>query len=102
MKKRLDPKVRKAQLIDAALQVAETHGYANMRREDIANHAEVSEGLISLYFNTMPQLRRAVIRHSIRQRNLTVLAQGLVNRDPHALKAPKEIRQAAFASLMGS
>jgi hypothetical protein len=50
----------------------------------------------------MTQLRRDVVRHSIRNRNLTVLAQALVNRDPHALKASKEIKQAAFASMMGS
>lgn len=102
MKKRLKPKDRKNQLVQAALEVAEQYGYNTMRREDIAHHAQVSEGLVSQYLGTMPQLRRTIIRHSIKTRNLSVLAQGIVNRDPHALKAPEDLRQAAVASMMGN
>ena len=97
---RLDPKVRLSEILDASLRMARLHGYRNMTREDIAVAAGCSEGLVSSYLGTMTQVRRAVVRHAIHCKDLTVLAQALAANDPHAMKAPAELRDAAVQSLL--
>jgi len=97
---RLDPKLRKVYILDACLRMARLHGYRNMTREDIALAAECSEGLVSSYLGTMTQVRRAVVRHAIFCKDLTVLAQAIAANDPHAMKAPDHLRDAAVQSLL--
>jgi AcrR family transcriptional regulator len=99
MKKRLDPDLRRVQLIDAALDEAEAVGYSHCTRLGIAQRANVSEGLVSLYFGTMPQLRRQIVRHAVARSRLPIIAQALAAKDPHAQKAPPEVQRAALASL---
>lgn len=97
--KRLDPKDRKAQILDVAVQLAEKIGVAGLRRDAIAEAAGVADGLVSRYFNTMTQLKRAVMRRAVHTENLTIIAQGIATRDPEALKASEELRNKALASL---
>jgi AcrR family transcriptional regulator len=97
--KRLDPTKRKEDILAVAVKRAELLGVANLRRDDIADVAEVARGLVSRYFNTMPQLRRAVMRYAVHNENLSIIAQGLAMRDPEALKASPELRDRAIASL---
>lgn len=70
-----------------------------MTREGIAKVAGCSDALVSAYFNTMTQMRRAVVRNAIVTQDLPVLAQALVLRDPQAMKAPEELRRAAAAQV---
>lgn len=97
--KRLDPKVRKAEILAVAVQRASLLGLAGLRRDDVAQAAGVANGLVTRYFNTMTQLRRAVVRAAIHSENLPLIAQALANRDPDAMKAPEELRKRALASL---
>jgi AcrR family transcriptional regulator len=98
-KKRVSPKLRTKAIIRAALEVAKEHGYAKITREDVADNAGVSLGLITHYFGTMPQLRRAVMRAAVSQEILEVIAQGLANGDDHAKKAPQDLKIKAVAAL---
>jgi AcrR family transcriptional regulator len=96
---RLDPKVRKEQILAVAVARAELLGINGLRRDDVADSAGIARGLVSRYFNTMPQLRRAVMRHAVHHGNLTIIAQGIAMRDPEALKASPELQAKALASL---
>jgi AcrR family transcriptional regulator len=96
---RLDPKERKSQLLDVALLHAQNKGLNGLRRDAIAADAGVSDGLVSRYFNTMKQLRRAVMRAAINRQILPIIAEGIALRDPDALKAPEELRTKALATL---
>lgn len=98
-KRRLDPEVRKEQILDAALDVARVRNYTSITREEIADRAGVSVGLVTKYFSTMPQLKRDVMRAAIRVEALAIIAHGVAIRDPHALKAPADLQQRAVASL---
>ena len=98
---RLAPKDRQASILDAALRMARLHGYQKITRADIALAAECSEALVSSYMGTMVQVRRAVVRAAIKQKDLTVLAQALAAKDSHAQKAPEDLRRAAVAILVG-
>ena len=90
-------------LMGAALAVAARCGYQSMSRDQIAEEAKCSTGLISKYFGTMPQLRRAVMRAAVVRGDRTVLAQGLAAGDPNAHEAgPKAKRDALDALLAGN
>jgi len=101
MRLRLDPKFRKELIILAALRVAEQPGgWANLTRDMVAAEAGCAAATISVHFNTMKQLRRAVMRAAIAKKNLNVLGQGLAMRDECALKADKPLREAAIRAAM--
>lgn len=96
---KLDAKAREAQILAASLKVAETVGYSRVTLQQIADAAEVSKALPLAYFGTMASWRRKVMREAVRLRNLRIVAQGLAAGDPHARKAPPDLRIAALSSL---
>lgn len=96
--KRMTPAARKDQIFAVALKVAERNRYDQMTRDQIATAAGVSVGLISTYFGTMANLRRDIMRHAVKQRILSIVAQGLLANDQYAKRAPEELRRAAFAA----
>lgn len=96
---RLKPDDRKKQILDAALDLAEKQGYAHVTREAIAAAADCAPALVSNYYGTMVSFRRDIMRAAIRERRLPIVAQGLAANDPHAKKAPDDVKQAALESL---
>ena len=84
----------------AALIVAARCGYQTMSREAIAQEAGCSTGLISRYFGTMLQLRRAVMRAAVTRGDQAVLAQGLAARDPNARAASTSAQLDALQELL--
>lgn len=93
--------VRKDQILSAAMTVAAKGNYLTMKRSEIAIEANCAESLVSKYFSTMTQLRRAVMRHAAKGGCNAVLAQGLANKDPQAMKASREDKRLAGQSLLG-
>ena len=92
---------RKAAILLAAMTEAGKHGYAHVTREQIAQRAECAPGLVSFYFGTMVCMKRAIMSEAIRTRNLPIIAQGLADRHPKAMRAPVELRTAAAMTLAG-
>ncbi len=95
----MEPACRKESILDAALKAANKHGFAAMRQKDIAVMAKCGYGTVTLYFNTMTQMRRAVMRAAIKREDLAVIAQGIACGDPDAKKATPELKAKAIASL---
>jgi hypothetical protein len=96
-KSRANPELRKEQILTAALSVASDRGFNKMTRDHIAEAAGVSVGLVSKYFGTMPKLKRDVMRAAIRGEWMEIVAEGLATGDPHARKAPQELKEKAVA-----
>ncbi len=98
---RMTPANRKAAILAAAMTVAASKkiGFSAMRQKDIAEQAECGFGTVTLYFNTMTQMRRAVMREAIKQQDVAIIAQGLGIGDPDAKKAPPELKKKAAALL---
>lgn len=94
-KKRMQPDERREHILAAAIDLARTEGYNRIRRDQIAAHANVSMALVTHYFGTMNQCRRAIMRAAIRDEVLEVIGQGLATGDPHARKAPAELKRRA-------
>lgn len=99
-RKRLKPEHRREEILTAALELSRSEGYHRVTREQIAKRADVAEGLVSHYFGTMVQMRRAIMRAAIAARDLVVLAQGLGLGDPNAKKAPEEMRRSAAGQMV--
>lgn len=94
-------KLRRATILQAAIQLSKKHGYNKITRDQIAELAGVATGTINAYFGTMVKLRRAIMREAIKTQVLEVIAQGLSHGDPHAQKAPAGLKRKALDSLMG-
>jgi len=87
---------RREFLLAAALKVAEKRGYQKVTRELAANEAGVSPGLVQYHFNSMGELRHAMIKEAVRLENIPVLAQALGQLHPDATAAPEELQEKAF------
>jgi len=98
-KKRMRPDDRRDLILKSALELATRGHYTTITRDQIAEHADVSVGLVTRYFGTMPQLKRDVMRAAIRAEALPIIAHGLAIQDPHAQKAPSDLKQRAAALL---
>lgn len=97
---RLKPEVRREQILAAALIIAERDGYNALTRDGIAAQAGVATGQVNHIFNTMTQLRRAVMRAAVNREIKPIIAQGLAIGDGEAHKAPEWLQRAALDSLV--
>ena len=98
--KRLKPDVRKAEILAAAIIVAELKGYTSITRDDIAAAVGISGPGVLYHFKTMTQFRGALMRYAVKQKRLRVIAQGLVLQDPHACRASNELQRQAKDSIV--
>jgi AcrR family transcriptional regulator len=94
-----DTKLRKAQILDAALRLAVKKRYDQITRDEIAAEAGCSSGLITHRYGTMVQLRRDLMRRAVKESVLLVIGQGLAAGDAHARRAPEDVKQKALAAL---
>lgn len=99
-RQRIAPEIRKQQLIDAAVNLAQTVGYHKVTLRAIAELVGVQPSLAVYYFSTMTQLRRAIMRTAIERKIISIIAQGLGAQDIHAHKAPDDLKQQAIEFLM--
>lgn len=97
---KLEARERKAQILAAALALCETVSYTRVTRDQIAEKAGCPPTLVAYHFGTVISLRRDIMREAVRAGCLRVIAQGLALRDPHAMKAPEDLRRRAADSLM--
>lgn len=96
---RLDPKVRKAQMLDCAMAVAAKVGWRRMTRKDIATACHTSDALVTARLGTMEAIRRLVMREAVKRGDTAVLVQGLAERDRGAMRAPEALKAAARLAL---
>ena len=97
---RMKPTERRAEVLEAAVRAAAAHGWQRMTRDDIARVAGTSPGLVSARLGTMEQLRDLVMREAVKREVLEVVAEGVVMRHRHALKAPEDLQQRALARFV--
>lgn len=98
-KSRTHPDLRKNQILNAAIGLAKKQGYYAITRDEVADAAGVSRGLVSRYFGRMDKLKSAVMRAAVEQGVLEIVAQGLANGSPHAKKGPAELKARAVRLL---
>lgn len=99
LRRRYPPEVRREMLLDVGLELAETHNYTNVSAQMVAEKADVTRALVSRYFGTMVQFRRALMRRAVDTERLRVVAQGLACGDAHAVKADDSLKSRALAAI---
>ena len=100
--KRMAPADRREQILDAAVAMAKDAGFQKITRDGIAIRAGVAMGLVTRYFGTMTQLRRAVMRSAVKNEVISVIAEGLAIGDPHAKKAGPELKARVISFISES
>jgi len=85
-------------LLTAAVELAADRGYLNVTRRDLAERVGCSVSLVSHYFDSVGKMRRLILAEAIRTENLTLIAQGIINRDRRVETIPVELKQRALAS----
>lgn len=98
--KRLSKDDRKNDLLQTALDLSVKVGYTNVSRGALATEAGVSNALVTHYFGTMKQLKRAIMRSAIGRSIPEIVAQGLAIGDDNARKAPVELKARAATALV--
>lgn len=101
VKNRADPSLRKDAILTVALKLAEKHGYQKITRDQVASEAGVSAGVINQRFGTMERLRVELMRRAVKTKCLAVIAQGLVAKNPHAMKADADLKEQALGVFSG-
>lgn len=96
---RMAPKDRKTLVLEAAIKTAVKVGWRRMTRADIAKEAEVSDALVTTRLGSMATIRKIVMREAVKRNLSAVIAQGLAERDPIAMKAPDDVKAAARQAL---
>ena len=97
---RLDPEVRKEQIIDTALTLSEKYGYLHVHFEDIAKELEVTTQLVKHYYPTIERVYYALMKKAIVANNCEIIAQGVVNRHPLAMALDTEIKTEAIRAVI--
>lgn len=88
-----------ARILRAAVRLARAHGFRNYSRDEVAALADVAEGSISYRFGNFAKLQDAVIEWAIKQKDLPLIAQGIVAKHPLIKNIPDELRRAACNAL---
>lgn len=99
MTSKQNPADRRKQILDAAVAEAREHGFSRLTRDGVAARCSLAAGTINKYFSTMTVLRRDVMRAAVRLEILPIIAAGVAAGDPHAAKAPQELKRRALDSL---
>ena len=98
-KKRFKGDVRKEQILDTAIILADAGHYTKVTRSDIARELDITPPAVQHHFGTMEQLKRDLMRRAVSVGHARVILQGLVAKDAHALKASDELKEKALACL---
>ena len=93
---------RREQCIEAALELARHKPYWRVARNEIADAVGIAGSVVQWHFGTVKNMRRLIMRAAIAAERLDIIGQGIANQDPHALKAPADLRARALASLGSS
>lgn len=98
-RKRLAPDERAAQILDAAVKLAVRTGWRRLTRDSIATSAKISTGLVSAHFGSMDNLRDEVMRAAVSRRILSIVREGIADRNKIANAAPADLRREALRDV---
>lgn len=90
---------RNRAVLQAAVELANERGFANITRDLVAERAGVAAGSVNNAYGNMDGLRDAVMAHAVDERLVAIVGQGLAAGHPAARNAPDDLKRDALASL---
>lgn len=100
-KRRADPELRKKQLLDVAVMLAQSNGCKNLTHHMVSVEANVSKSLVLKYFPTILDLRDSVMEEAVTRPVEVILLEGILDCNPIALRAPEKTKKQAKKHLTG-
>lgn len=91
---------RKQLILKTAMKLAKRIGYYNLMCSVVAANAKVSKALVHKYFDTTKKLKNSVLRAAIGVRDIEIIAQGVMRKDPLTKKIDDELRQDALKQFI--
>lgn len=87
--------ITRAHLLQVAYHLAKTHsnGLAAVERKAVCAVAGVGAGTVNYHFQTMKFLRDEVLKLAIADKDVRLVAQGILEGNPLALTAPRALRR---------
>jgi len=90
---RIEPGLRKSQLINAAMDVARENHYKMLTRRMIADELDVAPSLVTHYLGPISDIKDLVVNKAIQREDLKILAQAIADEHYLTLKVSKELRE---------
>lgn len=90
---RVDPQLRRDQILSFGVIVARKVGYHRLTRDDVAIEIGVSKPTISYHFTSIAKLRNEILKTAIKLNDLEVMAQGFMNKDIQIQKLSATIKK---------
>lgn len=83
----------KLKILNTAVRMTTANPTEKLIRDDVAKAAGVSTGLISYHFGSIAELRKEVMREAVRGKILSILAYGLMSKNPIAMSMSSKLRK---------
>lgn len=87
---------KKLIILKAATRLAKKTSYEELVRDEIANEANVSFGLVTYYFGSMDNLKNCVVQYAIMKLDLKLIGQAIVNKHPLVKNLNSELKRSAL------
>jgi AcrR family transcriptional regulator len=99
MRERKEPAERKQELLEVAIHLAKEVGYSHITRNEVARRAGVAYGLVTLYFKTIENLKRLVVKEAIKREIVQILAQALARKETLTRKLNPDLLEKVIRHL---
>ena len=98
--RRVNPKLRKEQLVNAAVLIACERGLHGITRELIAKRAGVVNSLVSSYLGPTAGIQDLIMEEAIKREIPKLVAEGIATGNEQARNAPESLKQQAANFLV--
>lgn len=99
-RQRLDPDIRKQQILDAAIDLSIQKGYRQLTRQSIANKIRCAAPLINHYYGNIENLRDIVLQIAIEREIMPILAESYGSRGKETSHLPTPLKEKVINYLM--
>lgn len=91
---------RAEQIMEAAVAVAQSEGFANLTRAAVAERARCSTALVNHYWGDFRLLRDHVMKVAVERELLAIIAQGMLDKHPAAMDADRGLQERAAQHIL--
>ena len=99
-KRRYSTAERRRITLEHGLVLAEQHGYGSLTSGQVAERMGVTGSAVRYHFESVDELKQAVLDFAISRRCWPVIAQGLAAKNPAAVGLPDDVKKKAVSSLL--
>lgn len=96
---RMNPSARKEQILNTAITLSIEKGYQQLTRRSVANRMQCASALINHYFQSIENLRQAVLLTAIEKEIIPILAENYVKWGRETAELPQQLKEKVIRYL---